>query len=259
MTPDTLDRRTEGFVLAAVTTLGDAALPLCTDRSTSAVALARRLLASPEAQTAARTRLDLHPPRLDAVHPSWYTTPPASTSEAARAWLERLSYGHLEPPLEKGGPTWQRSTNDAFLALLGRLGCRRMAVAFSAAPRAALAQLCARLGEPAGTRLIDEIRQIPTMATTPQIADAQRAVSHRAAWLFGDERGPGLFCRVGAAWLGPALMTAPQADRGLLVRTAQRLPRPLGELLIEAGHTIVLSDDDRACALSALAELEHAP
>jgi hypothetical protein len=74
--------------------------------------------------------------------------------------------------------------------------------------------------------------------------------AQRALFRSGDGIGAGtaLFFRVGAAWLAPALAR----DGDELLRAAQRLPRALGQLLIDEADT-ASSDGERAAALSLLA------
>ena len=48
--------------------------------------------------------------------------------------------------------------SERLTALLSALGLRLVAVAFSETERAALAQLCARIGEPAASQLVAEVQ-----------------------------------------------------------------------------------------------------
>ena len=130
--------------------------------------------------------------------------------------------------------------------MVSALGRRRVALAFVGAPRAGLAQLCARLGEPHATQLVDEVRAVKASAPQP---DAIKA-AQRALFRSGEEhcRGRALFFRVGAAWLAPALAR----DGDELMRAAQRLPRALGQLLLDEADA-ASSDGERTAALSLLA------
>src|SRR5206468_3149110 len=82
----------------------------------------------------------------------WFDPPPASSRPDARAWLQRNAYAHLVPMIAGARDLAGRLEElDAAVleALLERLGRRRVAIAFSGATHGQLAQLCARLGEPA--------------------------------------------------------------------------------------------------------------
>jgi hypothetical protein len=130
--------------------------------------------------------------------------------------------------------------------VLCALGRRRVALAFVGAPRAGLAQLCARLGEPHATQLVDEVRALKASAPQPEATKAaQRALFHSGETIAA---GRALFFRVGAAWLAPALAR----DGDELMRAAQRLPRALGQLLLDEADA-ASSDGERTAALSLLA------
>jgi hypothetical protein len=116
----------------------------------------------------------------------------------------------------------------ALEGLLERLGRRRVAVAFSGATHAQLAQLCARLGEPFASTLLAEVRRVSTEVTREQVKAEQRALFAIGFDPDGDTPRS-LFVRVGAARLAPALRMR-GGER--LRRVAQRLPRPAGRLLL---------------------------
>jgi hypothetical protein len=111
-----------------------------------------------------------------------------------------------------------------------------------------LAQLCARLGEPHASQLVEEVRAVKAAAPQPEAVKA----AQRALFRSGDgselAAGRALFFRVGAAWLAPALAR----DGDELMRAAQRLPRALGQLLCDEADA-VSSDGERTAALSLLA------
>jgi hypothetical protein len=120
-------------------------------------------------------------------------------------------------------------------------------LAFVGAPRAGLAQLCARLGEPAASQLVAEVRAV---RAAPPSHDAIKA-AQRALFGAGDalHSGGDLFFRVGAAWLAPALTS--NGDE--LLRVAQRLPRALGQQLLDEADA-PLSEAERAAALAFAAD-----
>jgi hypothetical protein len=132
------------------------------------------------------------------------------------------------------------------------LGRRRVALAFVGAPRAGLAQFCARIGEPAASALLAEVRALKAAApASDDVKAAQRALFRGDdGELRGDsiDEAHGLFLRVGAGWLAPAL--ARSGDE--LRRTAQRLPRPLGQTLLDQA-VAPSSDSERSAAWAHLA------
>jgi hypothetical protein len=91
-----------------------------------------------------------------------------------------------------------------------------------------------------------EVRALKSAAPPDAVKAAQRALFRS-----GDEvdGGGDLFFRVGAAWLAPAL--APGGDE--LSRVAQRLPRALGQQLLDAADA-PLAEAERAAALALLAD-----
>jgi hypothetical protein len=153
----------------------------------------------------------------------------------AAKWLQRRSFGHLvdmtRVTTDPADPADQleRRVGAELALLLIALGRRRVAIAFSGAPRGALAQLCARLGEPAGTELVDEVRRIAQLVLPADVTAAQQALHGPA--LDDDRHALGLFTQAGVGWLAPALR-ALGGDR--LQRVAQRLARPLGTALLTA-------------------------
>jgi len=239
---DPLER---GFAVAAVRALGARAEAVCARRSPALRRFAAQLAKDPAALAAEAARLDATVPAgLDQIHPSWYEAPPASSRPEAQAWLERRAYGRLVPMARAGDSLSDRlesADSAALVELIETMGRRRVAIAFSAAPRTALAQLCARLGEPAASQLLEQVRK--TRASSDEVKEAQRAMFHVEA-----EAGS-LFLRAGAAWLGPAL-----AQRGLdrLRRVAQRMARDAGELLLRnAGPPPSEADGTQALSLAA--------
>jgi hypothetical protein len=216
-----------GFAVAAVRALGARAEAACGRRSPALRRLAAQLARDPALLAEEAKRLDAPvPDGLAEVHASWYEAPPPSSRDDARAHLERRAYGRLVPmtPRESDGGLSDRletASAGALAELIEAMGRRRVAVAFAATPRTALAQLCARLGEPAAAQLLETMRK--TRASSDEVKSAQRALLHL------DAPADALFLRAGAAWLGPAL-----AQRGAhrLRRVAQRLPRAIGELLL---------------------------
>jgi hypothetical protein len=193
---------------------------------------------------------------------SWFQAPPASTSAAGTAHLERLAYGQLvSMPSGADGATGDedeaaqllRRTPDEIERVLMALGRRRVALAFVAAPRAGLAQLCARIGEPAASELVAEVREVKAVgAGHEDVKAAQRALFRGDDGELGGAGGldeaDALFFRVGAAWLGPAL--GRRGDQ--LRRLAQRLPRPLGQTLLDEA-TAFATEAERTAAVTQLA------
>jgi hypothetical protein len=252
----TLTTRDRAFAVAAARLLPTRAELLCQRRSGDLRRYAARLVRDPTLREREAARLDAPVPAgLGAIHPSWYQrpgdeAPPASRDPAAAAHLERRAYGHLvamwdsderdgsaprdgareSPPLID---RLEREDPLTLVTLLTALGRRRVAIAFSGAPRAALAQLCARLGEPTASEILQLVRQVASQIASDEVRASQRALFQLGlADLQGTDAARALFVRAGAGWIGPAL-----AQRGgdRLRRVAQRLPRDVGEVLLEGG------------------------
>lgn len=232
-----LSTRERAFVVAAVRVLGPRSEAVCARRSAAMRRQAALLLAEPARLAAEAERLSRAvPDGIGAVHPSWYEAPPPSERPEAAAWLARRAYGHLVEmtPRERVGggalEALERAGEHTLERVLLALGRRRVATAFSGAPRASLAQLCARLGEPAATELIAEVQAVASTVSSDEVRTAQRALFQimTGAPVEG-ETARGLFLRAGAAWLGPALAMR-GGDRPR--RVAQRMARPVGELLL---------------------------
>jgi hypothetical protein len=230
----TLSTRDRAFAVAAVRALGARAEAVCARRSPELRRFAAVLAKDRTRLENEATRLGFAiPDGIGDVHPSWYQTPGVSRQPAAAAWLSRRAFGHLvdmsrhEDDTANPADQLERRSGGELALLLLALGRRRVAVAFSGAPRGALAQLCARLGEPAGSQLVDEVRRIAQLVLPADVTAAQQALH------LPDDNHPelDLFSQVGVAWLAPAL-AATGGDR--LRRLAQRLPRPLGEALLQA-------------------------
>jgi hypothetical protein len=246
----TLSTRQRAFALAAARALGRDAGRFCA-RQTMAPAdeLARNATAlggtaqqRREAESLARPQ----PSGIDRVDRSWYVAPARARRNESAAHLLRAAYGHLVSMDDAGAGVLSSRPPDEIERVLCALGRRRVALAFVGAPRAGLAQLCARLGEPHATQLVDEVRALKTAALPPDaVKSAQRALFRSGD---GIEAGRALFFRVGAAWLAPALAR----DGDELMRAAQRLPRSLGQLLLDEADA-VSSDAERSAALSLLA------
>ncbi len=246
----TLSTRQRAFALAAARALGRDAAKFCAQQTMApgdelarnAAALGGTAPQRREAEALGRPQ----PSGLDRVDRSWYVAPPPAPRDDAAAHLRRAAYGHLVSMDDAGAGVLSSRTPGEIERVLLALGRRRVALAFVSAPRAGLAQLCARLGEPHASQLVEEVRALQQAAPAPaQVKAAQRA-------LFGSgdgiDAGRGLFFRVGAAWLAPALAR----DGDELMRAAQRLPRALGQLLLDEADA-VSSDGERAAALSLLA------
>jgi hypothetical protein len=175
--------------------------------------------------------------------------PPRARRDDAGAHLRRAAYGHLVSMDDAGAGVLSSRAPEEIERVLCALGRRRVALAFVGAPRAGLAQLCARLGEPHASQLVEEVRAIKAAAPSPEaVKAAQRAVYYCNARSGDAVGGRALFFRVGAAWLAPALAR----DGDELMRAAQRLPRALGQLLLDEADA-VSSDGERTAALSLLA------
>lgn len=246
----TLSIRQRAFALAAARALGRDAAKFCAAQSLArgdelgrnAAALGGAAPQRREAETLARPQ----PSGLDRVDPSWFAAPPRSRREEAATHLRRAAYGRLVPMDDAGAGVLSSRAPDEIERVVCALGRRRVALAFVGAPRAGLAQLCARLGEPHASQLVEEVRAVKGSAPSPEaIKAAQRALFRSGENI---NAGRGLFFRVGAAWLAPALAR----DGDELTRAAQRLPRALGQLLLDEADA-VSSDGERAAALSLLA------
>ncbi len=203
------------------------------------------------------------PAHVDRIHPSWYRTPPLSRSAAARRWLECSAYGRLVDmePRGNAAPSTARAaatldqlvggSPERLLAVLVFIGRRRVAVAFTGAPRSALAQLLARLGEPEASALAAEVRAIPPGVSAEEVKAAQRALFRSGPEPQQGETGTVFFQRVGCGWLAP--LAEPLGDRAR--RLAQRLPRALGSISLVASSSAsssVIDDADRAALWRAL-------
>jgi hypothetical protein len=140
-----------------------------------------------------------------------------------------------------------------------------VATAFWGAPRGGLAQLCARLGEPAAGELVAEVHKLSSSGPLPndEVKAAQRALFRlgldgrnsegraleaRAA---GEaDAGRTLFLRIGCGWLAPAAAFG-GGDR--LQRLAQQLPRDVGQLLLDEASTPASEAERQAVLLLASA------
>lgn len=235
--PPTLqpDVRGRAFALAAVRALGDRAENFLRPRS-PALADFAATLRDPAVLAAESSRLTASRPEgIEQIEASWYTPAPLSRSPAAQLYLDRLHYGHLVA-MGAHSPLDEVDTK-RLVRLLERLGQRRVAMAFRSAEPSALAQLCARVGEPGASALLREVKELGAIPAN-EVKAAQRALFRQvlddleAAKL--DARG--LFLRAGAGWLAPALRTL-GADE--VARVAQRLPRPYGDVLLSSADGAV--------------------
>ena len=252
--------RERAFAVAAVRALGARAAALCGRRSPPLRRYAALLVREPALLESEAAALDgAVPAGLREVHPSWYAEPPASSRPEAQAWLERRAYGHLVE-MSVGGSSGlgtlvdrlEQGDPNTLTELLYALGRRRVATAFSGAPRAALAQLCARLGEPAASELLSQVRQVASQVSSDEVKAAQRRCSRsgsRHETAVGSDAARLLFLSAGASFIGPALLA-----RGgdWLRRVAQRLPRELGEALL-AGAASPATEAESAAAVSVAA------
>jgi hypothetical protein len=246
-----LSTRERAFVVACVRALGARAEAACARSGPSSRRYAAELTRDPARLAAEAERLGRAvPDGIEEIHPTWIEPPPPSTRAEAVAHLARRAYGHLVAMATDEEDPLERCSAVQLFELLAALGRRRVAIAFSGAPKTALARLCARLGEPAGSQLVAEVRQIAAAVSPAEVTAAQRALHHPGAEIT-DGDGLHLFTRVGTAWLGPAL-----AARGgdLLRRLAQRLPQPVGLALLGAA-TVEAAATDSAAALAAVAAL----
>lgn len=245
-----------GRVLAAVRLLG----PLAASARFRSPAAQRMMQVLSEPVERAREEVALaasRPLHLDRIHPSWYSTPPDTRSDAARRWLERSAYGRLvdmeprgEPPPVRAAGTLDQlvgGSPERLVAVLAALGRRRVAVAFTGAPRSALAQLLARIGEPEASALAAEVRAVPPGVSAEEVKAAQRALFRTGPEPQQGETGTLFFQRVGCGWLAP--LAEPLGDRAR--RLAQRLPRPLGEIVLRERQQ-AMGDAERASLWRAL-------
>jgi hypothetical protein len=262
--PDELSRVERGRTLAALRLLG----PIAAAARLRSAAARRHLehLCDPRARAAEERHLGATVPEgLGEIDPSWYSAPPPTRSAAARRYLERICFGRLVPMTAPTGadsarpqPRAQLALDELLLGPLDRLeaallllGRRRVAIAFTGAPRSALAQLLARLGEPEAARLVSELRAIPPGISAEEVKAAQRALFRSGEQLGGESAG--LFLRrVGCSWIAPLVERAdPARARGATDRArrlAQRLPRSLGQLILgEAAQP--LAEPERAALL----------
>jgi hypothetical protein len=222
----TLSTRERAFAVAAVRALGARAEAVCARRSPELRRFAAGLAKDAARLASEGARLGKAiPDGIEAVHPSWYERPLVSRKPPASGWLSRRTFGHLVDMEHAEADPFNERSSDELARMIVALGRRRVAIAFSGAPRGALAQLCARLGEPAGSQLVDEVRHIAQLVLPADVTAAQQALHH------SEDSRHDLFTQAGVAWLAPAL-AASGGDR--LQRIAQRLPRVLGELLLEA-------------------------
>jgi len=239
-----LSTRQRAFALAAARALGADAARFCSLRSPAlgrqAAALGDAAAQRREGEALAR----VEPAALGDVDRSWYVAPPASKRREAAVYLARATYAHLVSM--DAAATLARRTPPEIEQLVAALGRRRVALAFVGAPRAGLAQLCARLGEPHASQLVAEVRALKSATPSgDEIKGAQRAIFRSGEGL---EAGQDLFFRVGAAWLAPAL--AREGDE--LSRVAQRLPRPLGQTLLDEADAYA-TPEERSAAMTLLA------
>lgn len=261
----TLSTRQRAFALAAARALGRDAARFCAQQTMAppdelagkASALGGAAPQRREAESLGRPQ----PSALDRVDRSWYQAPPRTHRDDAAAYLRRAAYGHLVSMDDAGAGVLSSRAPDEIERVVCVLGRRRVALAFVGAPRAGLAQLCARLGEPAASQLVDEVRALKAAAPPADaVKAAQRALFRSgdslgepaagALGADGDPRranGRSLFFRVGAAWLAPALAR----DGDELMRAAQRLPRALGQLLLDEADAMS-SEGERTAAMSLL-------
>ncbi len=243
-------------MLAAVRALGRNAEPFLASRGASpaveqramSLAAAARLLATDGAAREREiARLDASPPDgIERVHASWWRRPPPSVRPAARAFLERAATAHLVamPPPDEAEPlslaNLDRVGAEPLEELVVTLGRRRVAQAFSTAPAGSLAQLCARLGEPAAGRLLAEARTI--RPSHDEVRAAQRSLFKLAVDV---PDPPSLLLVAGARWLGPSL-AALGGDH--LRRVAQRLAEPTGRTLLAQSSAPATAAEHEACA-----------
>ncbi len=257
---DALSMTERGRTLAALRLLG----PIAAAARLRSAAARHHLerLCDPAARAREEAALGLTIPQgLGRIDPSWYTTPPATSSAAARRYLERIAYARLvamesrtpaPAPEQRGALARSQQAFDRLLAgpterlldgLLS-LGLRRVAIAFTGAPRSALAQLLARVGEPEATKLAAEVRAIPPGVSAEEVKNAQRALFRSGPEPQVGESAMLFFRRVGCGWIAP--LTEAHGDRAR--RLAQRLPRSLGEIILRE-HAQPITEAERATLL----------
>lgn len=229
-----LGTRERGFAVAAVRALGARAEAVCARRSAELRQFAAGLSRDTARLQTEATRLGRPlPDGMSEIHESWYDAPSSSARPDAAAWLERRAYGHLvDMTVERADP-FDRASSAQLTELVVALGRRRVAIAFSSAPRAALARLCARLGEPAGSELVAEVRLVAGQVAPTDVAAAQQALHGGGSAGLVNRDAARLFTRIGVAWLAPAYGDGSDGDDRLR-RLAQRLPRALGQELLDA-------------------------
>lgn len=237
-------------MVAAVRALGRGAEDFLLARGAHLAAAARALITDGGARAREIARLDAAPPEgVERVHPSWWRRPPPSTRPSARAFLERAATAHLVAmPAADGEPfglnALEGLDGEELVELGLALGRRRVAQAFSTAPQGSLAQLCARLGEPAASQLLAEARAL--RPSHDEVRAAQRSLFKLAV----DVRGPSaLLPAAGARWLAPSL-----ASRGgdLLQRVAQRMPEPQGRALCAQAAAPATAEEWASCEQAVL-------
>ncbi len=230
-------RRQLGFALACARTLGSES-----NRFVSADANLAGLIANlrePKRQAVVARALDHMCDDLRSIHPTWYTPAETSTHPAALRYLQRLAYGHLTPMHSETSSPFDQLDSDQLLSLIAALGRRRVAIAFSGAPRTLLAQLLVRLGEPHAQELTDEIQSLSGKLKPAEVKLAQRGIER----VLGRQQQPThFFLEQGCAWLAPALLRRPH-DSDQVLRLAQKIPRRLGEQLL-ASAELETSDAD---------------
>lgn len=214
------------------------------------------VLANPDARAREEAALAAtRPEHVDRIHPSWYESPPSTSSEPARRYLERSTFGRLVAMEAHGSPLatpravatidqLMGGSTERLLLVLVALGRRRVAVAFTGAPRSALAQLLARIGEPEASALATEVRGIPPGVSAEEVKAAQRALFRTGPEPEAGETGSVFFQRVGCGWIAPVAGLYGDHAR----RLAQRLPRSLGEIVLRERQQ-AMSDAERAALL----------
>jgi hypothetical protein len=269
--------RGRGFALAAARALGADAPSFCRARAPAAggptEAIARHAETLVDEAARAREAEDIGrtvPLGIERADRSWYIAPPGSRSRAAEVHLARAAFARLVS-MDDGGASdgdddvatmaLARATPAGLERALMALGRRRVALAFIGAPRVGLAQLCARVGEPAASELLAEVRALKAATPSPDdVKAAQRALFRNDD---GELRGDGggldeahaFFFRIGAAWLAPALLHT--GDR--LRRAAQQLPRPLGQTLLDEAAAPSTEGERRVALEQLVIALEHGP
>jgi hypothetical protein len=171
--------------------------------------------------------------------------------------LERRAWGRLtamRAPLSSGdafeGLEWLGASELG--EVLEALGVKRLALALQRTTTHAVAQVCARLGEPAAARLLEACRTARASADAAAAHQAARALL-AADGVVALAGAPGqLLPHAGATWLGPTLA---RSRDGRLRRVAQRLPRSLGERLLAAAVMPITAEDAAAARAAVVAQL----